>query len=367
MGEGLGAVYRALGRAIERLGEFLQSFDPTSWTAWVQVVSGVLGILWVLYQFARARRLSEAEVEDWIEEHLDDKPRNLMNERSEYLSHLNSATHRSFIPRWLRAIRARAKIIVLFLVRLVLLRKRKPSASHAMLLFDAGRDAKAEAEFNEIATDFEKMVGIYEKQVRAKRLEACNAYLYAGRVASELKDPEGTRRAYDNVLRLNGGDSDAYKLIGKQYLDTGNIPAALGEYTKIAAHAAILGDKAMEAEAYRLQALAHSTGNRTGRAQRMLAKSQQTEPATNYGGLAQTQKMLGDLFIRQGRMAAAVTAYTNSITNYAQAGDGRAAAEIQRILDGIDRKDPWIVRMLERFSQFISKLAKLFRDRSQKT
>ena len=51
----------------------------------LQVASLTLAIIWTLYQFTRARRLNEGEVEDWIEEHLDDKPRNLMNERGEYL------------------------------------------------------------------------------------------------------------------------------------------------------------------------------------------------------------------------------------------------------------------------------------------
>ena len=104
------------------------------------------------------------------------------------------------------------------------------------------------------------MMKIYEKQVRSKRLEACNAYLYAGRAASDMGDPEATKRAYDNVLRLNDGDADAYKLIGKQYLDGGNIPAALGEYTDVAAHAEKVGNRAIEAEAYRLQATARARG-----------------------------------------------------------------------------------------------------------
>jgi hypothetical protein len=261
MGELLRQINASLGRAVERFGEFLQSFDPTSWVAWLQIASLTLAILWTLYQFTRARRLSEGEVEAWIEEHLDDKPRNLMNERAAYLSHFDSATSGSLIARGLRALRARAKMVVLFLLRVILVRKRKPSAAHALLLFDAGKDARAGAEFNAIAADFEKMVRIYEKQVRAKRLEACNAYLYAGRVASEIRDAEATKRAYDNVLRLNDGDLDAYKLIGRQYLEAGNIPAALREYASIAVRAEKAGDKAMEAEAYRLQATAHLRDN----------------------------------------------------------------------------------------------------------
>src|SRR6476620_7044844 len=117
MGEVLRQVYDAFGRAIERFGEFLQSFDPTSWVAWLQIASLTLAIIWTLYQFTRARRLNEGEVEDWIEEHLDDKPRNLMNERGEYLAHFNSSATGSFIARGLRALRARARILVLSIVR----------------------------------------------------------------------------------------------------------------------------------------------------------------------------------------------------------------------------------------------------------
>ena len=73
MGEILRQINASLGRAVERFGEFLQSFDPTSWVAWLQIASLTLAILWTLYQFTRARRLSEGEVEAWIEEHLDDK------------------------------------------------------------------------------------------------------------------------------------------------------------------------------------------------------------------------------------------------------------------------------------------------------
>jgi len=322
--------------------------------------------LWTLYQFTRARRLSEGEVEAWIEEHLDDKPRNLMTERGVYLSHFDSATRGSFVTRGLRAFRARAKMVILFLLRVILVRKRKPSAAHALLLFDAGKDARAGAEFNAIAADFEKMVRIYEKQVRAKRLEACNAYLYAGRVASEIRDAETTKRAYDNVLRLNDGDTDAYKLIGRQYLEAGNIPAALREYASIATRAEKVGDKATEAEAYRLQASAHLRDNRTGRARRMLVRSEKVEPSTNHQGLAETQRMLGDLFARQGMTAAAATAYTNSVTNYRQAGNQAVAAEVQDSLDRMGRKDGWATRVLERFGEIMLRLAKRLRDRGQK-
>jgi tetratricopeptide (TPR) repeat protein len=363
MGDVLRRAYEAFGRAVERFGEFLQNFDPTSWLAWLQVASLTLAISWTLYQFTRARRLNEGEVEGWIEEHLDDKPRNLMTERGEYLAHFNSVTNTSFLARGLRVVRARAKMVVLFLLRVILVRRRKPSASHGMLQFDAGKDARARAEFTAIAADFENMVRIYEKQVRAKRLEACNAYLYAGRIASEMRDTEATKRAYDNVLRLNDGDSDAYKLIGKQYLDAGNIPAALAEYGNIATHAAAVGDKAMEAEAYRLQAAAHSKDNRTGRAQRMLVRSEQTEPPSNYRGLAETQRMLGDLFVRQGRTAAAVTAYTNSITNYSHSGERSAAAEIQEILNRMGTIDPWLTRAVENIGHLMLRLATRLRDR----
>jgi tetratricopeptide (TPR) repeat protein len=366
MGEILRQAYDAFGRAIERLGEFLQSFDPTSWVAWLQVASLTLASLWTLYQFTRARRLNEGEVEDWIEEHLDDKPRNLMNERGEYLAHFNSSATRSFIARGLRVLRARAKILVLSIVRVVLVRKRKPSAAHAMLLFDAGKEPKAEAEFNTIAADFERMMKIYEKQVRAKRLEACNAYLYAGRASSDMGDLEATRRAYDNVLRLDDGDADAYKLIGKQYLDGGNIPAALAEYANIATRAEKIGNRAMEAEAYRLQATAHLRDNRTGRAHRMLTRSEKTELPTNPQGLAETQKMLGDLFAQQGRTAAALTAYTNSVTNYGQAGNRAAAAEVQEILDRMGSKDPWLTRMVEGIGQLMLRLATRLRGRRQR-
>ena len=257
-------------------------------------------------------------------------------------------------------------MVILFLLRVILVRKRKPSAAHALLLFDAGKDARAGAEFNAIAADFEKMVRIYEKQVRAKRLEACNAYLYAGRVASEMRDAEATKRAYDHVLRLNDGDTDAYKLIGRQYLEAGNIPAALREYASIATRAEKVGDKATEAEAYRLQASAHLRDNRTGRARRMLVRSEKVEPSTNHQGLAETQRMLGDLFARQGMTAAAATAYTNSVTNYRQAGNQAVAAEVQDSLDRMGRKDGWATRVLERFGEIMLRLAKRLRDRGQK-
>jgi tetratricopeptide (TPR) repeat protein len=366
VGEILLQIYEAFGRALERLGGFLQGFDPGSWVAWLQVASLTLAIIWTLYQFTRARRLNEGEVEDWIEEHLDDKPRNLMNERGEYLVHFNSSATASFIARGLRAVRARAKILLLAIVRVVLVRKRKPSAAHAMLLFDAGNEPKAEAEFNTIAAAFEGTMKIYEKQIRAKRLEACNAYLYAGRAASDMGDLEATKRAYDNVLRLNDGDADAYKLIGKQYLDGGNVPAALTEYANIAAQAEKVGNRAMEAEAYRLQAIAHLRDNRTGRAHRMLTRSQMTEPPTNSQGIAETQRMLGDLFAQQGRTAAAVTAYTNSVTNYGQSGNRTAAAEVQKILDQMGSKDSWLTRVVDGLGQLMLRLAKRLRDRRQK-
>lgn len=367
VGEVLRQVSDAFGRAIERFGEFLQNFDPTSWVAWLQIASLTLASLWTLYQFTRARRLNEGEVEDWIEEHLDDKPRNLMNERGEYLAHFDAATDRAFLARALLRCRASARMLVLFVLRIVLVRKRKHSAAHAMLLFDAGKEPKAEEEFNAIAADFERMMTIYEKQVRAKRLEACNAYLYAGRVASQHGSSEGTKHAYDNVLRLNNGDVDAYKLIGKQYLAVGNREAALTEYGKIATHAQSIGNRALEAEAYRLQATVHWADNRLGRARTTLSLSAETEPADNHQGLAETQRMLGDVFARQGNLNAAERAYTDSRSSYEFAGDQAAADDVQKILGGLRGKDNWITRLIEGLGQLMLRLAKRLRGRGQKT
>jgi tetratricopeptide (TPR) repeat protein len=325
-----------------------------------------LGIVWVLYQISGARRLSQSEVEEWIEGHLDEKPSDLMKERKEYLARLNDYEHCPVGVRAFRALLAHLRMMAASIVRILLLRRRRMAPSHALLLLTSGNAPRARAELEEMATSYEKMVNIYEKQVRAKKIEACNAYLYAGRVASQRGDSESARRAFDNVLRIDGKDTDAHKLIGRQYLDSKNIGAALAEFSSMESLAKQKSDKSLEAESYRLQAEAHLLDGRTGRAHRSLRRSAQVLVANDYPGFGHTQEMLGDVFAQQNRVDAAENSYTASSHSWGLAGDNEAAARVQKKLKALRSADTWISKALEYSGQFMLKLAKQTRDRAQR-
>ena len=353
----------------------LWGFDPHDWIAWVQLTGAVLGILWIAFQFNRLRARTEKEFEAWVRHHLQQKRKQLEAERKAFLTLIHDHAAAGIWWRSSSAVLARTKLIVLFLFRVLLLRRRRPSIRHAMTLYRAGRIDDAREELEDIAADFAENFPNYDELVETKRYETCSAFLYAGSVAVEKQH---ARKSFDRVLELSKDtDVDARKLIARQYLESGNRDAALKQYARIISHGEKVEDKAMQAEGCRLQAKVHLLEKRSGRALRTLQKGLGLERArtTAYRGIAETQEMLGDLFVQSERTKkAAEDAYVESRDNYTFDGDTASADRVQKQLNTLrgeetrmSRALEWTGLRVERLAQFTLTLAKQMRVPPQKS
>ena len=110
---------------------------------------------------------------------------------------------------------------------------RRPSASHALLLFESSRSAAAHAEFLRLADNLLENAASYRKQAALKRQEALNVLIFAGRVAALDKDNQATIDAFRRVIAIRDTDYDARKFIGQQFREVGNLQAALREFQEL--------------------------------------------------------------------------------------------------------------------------------------
>ena len=110
---------------------------------------------------------------------------------------------------------------------------RRPSASHALLLFESSRSAAAHAEFLRLADNLLENATSYRKQAALKRQEALNVLIFAGRVAALDKDNQATIDAFRRVIAIRDTDYDARKFIGQQFREVGNLQAALREFQEL--------------------------------------------------------------------------------------------------------------------------------------
>ena len=128
-------------------------------------------MLWILYQLNELRRLNERNIEKYLDRQLDEKRRNLNEEREEYLARfsvepLSSRAARAFRKFWAKVQRAFSLAL-----RILRLQFARPSASHAMMLFDSGDRFGAQSEFDKLADDLLDKARLYAKQASAKRLK----------------------------------------------------------------------------------------------------------------------------------------------------------------------------------------------------
>jgi hypothetical protein len=348
------------------LSVVLANFNRRDWVDWAYLLYVAVGLFWIGYQFNRLRGRSDREFDKWVEEQAKKMRRNLEGERRYYLDWLRDY---SALPLWWRialALSARVELVLFFIARLILLRKRRPSVAHAMRLWRAGTARsrqKAKEELETIAAVLESKLHTYIDLEAAKRLEARNAYLYVGRLAEEEGDSVVSRTAFGRMIDLAryepppGGDPDAHKLIALQYLEAQNGNAAMFHCEKIVGYAKETGNALLEAEGYRLQARAHGTHTRRGR--ELLNDSLNIEHAReNHAGWGATLELFGDIYRpRKKNRNAAVTWYKESLKHYQLANDARGEKSIIKKLNELSGEETWLSRRLDWLSKAIAKLA----------
>lgn len=186
------------------------------------------------------------------------------------------------------------------------------------------------------------------------------AVIYCGRVAALQKNADATIAAFNRALELNETDPDARKFIGEQFRATGNLTEALRQFGTIVESA---GDSPQAAEALRLQAEVYSERDEVGNARDALKKSLAIERERHsYGGIAETEEKLGDVFARRDRtVKAARRSYLASIENYRTARQPKSIKRVQRKLRTLLSDETLLSRSIERLGHFIVRIARRFR------
>jgi hypothetical protein len=337
--------------------DLLDGFDPRAWVDWLQLFSIPIGLFWIGYQFNRLRRRGAREFDNWVQEQTKNLRENLGIERGEYVE-------RAYIdansPAWWRTIlmvAARTKLALQFVLRVLLLRRWKPSVGYAMTLWRAGKKDKAHAQLLAIAADLESKLPTYATLEAAKRLETQNAFLYAGLSANETVD---AKSAFNGALRLSDKDVDAYKLLARRLLDEKQYVEARSSIDKLVEIGDTKRDDLLLAEGYRLQAEAIGISTQDGR--QLLAKSLKLDGAhTNYCGMARTRELYGDIYFpRKGAKH-----YKQSFEDYERGGDWISAKRVDEKLSKLIGRETPISRMLDRLALLIQQLAMRTRARPQ--
>ncbi len=327
--------------------------DMKDWAA-------IATISWILIQVNERRRLSERNVDKFLDRGLKDKLKNLREERARTLSRFTREPMESRIFLAIKMVHANVKRFLSFAFRILRLQRPQASMSHAMILFDSGNKDGARKEFNKLAIGLLEKADLYRKYADAKEEEAMNALIYCGRVAALQKNSEATIEAFNKVLSMNEKDPDARKFIGEQFRAAGNTTEALRQFGAIVES---LSNTPRAAEALRLQAEIYSENDEVGKARDALKKSLVIErERQSYAGIAETEEKLGDVFAsRERTVRAARRSYLASIENYRTADQGKSIKRIQKKIRKLLSDETFLSRAVERFGHFMVRLAKRFR------
>lgn len=343
--------------------ELFKHFNPKEWGDWLHLVYVAVGLLWIGYQFNRLRGRSAKAFDAWVEGQANRLRKNLQDERKQFLDRIRAD---AALPVWRRSILAALaslKLAVLFFFRVLFLRRWRPSVRHAMTVWRAGWRDKARKELEQLAQSFERKLPTYVTLEEAKRLEAGNAFLFAGRAAEVEAD---SRRMFDRMLRLSKDrDPDAHKLIARQYLQARNTQEASAHIVKLTKIADESANDRLKAEALRLEA--EVLGLQTRAARKKLLESLRMDQAQkNYKGLGEGQELLGDIYEnRPHNWKAAVNWYWQSHQSYGLANDHHAQKFVQSKINKILGRETWVSWCLERFGMFMLRLATRTRAQPQ--
>ena len=180
-----------------------------------------------------------------------------------------------------------------------------------------------------MADDLLETARSYRRQAALKRQEAINALIFAGRVSALEKDNEATIDAFKKAIAIKDGEYDARKFIGEQFREVNNLAAALREFRQLSHLTVTKRDKALAAEALRLQADVLIEQGETADACEALERSLEVETERrNLAGQAATQELFGDAHKRAGAIDMAAAAYRESLENYQTVGDKQKVVSV---------------------------------------
>lgn len=359
---------------IIRFNELLQKIaeiNPTQRAVlWIQLTAGALTVVWIVFQFAWLRRLNEARLERYLEDRISDERDDLVRERTEVLLKIERFTKARGAIRMLLLVWAHVRLTFSLLLRLLSLGTARGLTDHTSLLMQVGLLHRARAIHTEVAQDAVRKMRLYQEAATNKRMEAQNAFLFAGRVATLEGRPVAAVAAFKTARCLQE-DPHARLLIGRSLKEANDLDGALAEYEAGLGHASITEDPSVAAELHRAIAGILLERRSFGRALRQLNRARELEePLREYRGLGKTSEMLGDLWAPRPRYRnAAKTAYRKAIECFERAGDQRDVRRIKRklsVLRGEQKSDGKIVRALVWAAELMSRLAERLRARANR-
>jgi tetratricopeptide (TPR) repeat protein len=166
-------------------------------------------------------------------------------------------------------------------------------------------------------------------------------------------------------------DADARLLIGKQMAAANELDGAMAEYEAALKNPKI--EPSTKSELHRCTAQVYMNRGARGKAREELKFAQDVDDEhRNYAGLAQTHRLIGELFEpRADRKNAALTAYNLAAENYERADMLPEAEVVRRKLsrlkgDGVKTRDAWWARLLVRWAQFLLRRVERHRVRVQR-
>lgn len=358
---------------IDQLSLKVEQFNPSDILGWVQLVTSIIGVLWIVYQFNKLRADSEHALQEYLKRHLDKKRQSHQDERVRTLQRFDRAASLG-PPNAFRLVLAKAAALLVRLRRYVPLTKPTPPVTLALLLADAGSSDEAQKQFSSWGSELLKQAKLYEEEAQAKRFEAGNAFIYAGKLATAVGDDEAAREALERVLKdIDPSDFDARELACENFRRLGHLEAAREEADKLYKVAKRHGNRKRMARACRLRAAIHLTGGSPVLARRALEEAIRIEKLdVNHLGLGETFERLGDLHADRQPPAkkAARDNYGAAGERYKMADD---TASVQRVAIKLEQLDPqqlgetWLSAYCHRLSLMFTKLAERSRDRARTT
>jgi tetratricopeptide (TPR) repeat protein len=337
-----------LGQLVN-LAASLENMGVKEWAA-------VLTIGWILYQFIDKRRLTEANIDAFFERHFTEKLKSIEDQRRTYLIEIASSQNRLPLHSTLIMCIAYIRRFLWFAWCIARLNFTHTSAAaHAMLLLDCKQLNKAKKEFLSAASDLQDTASLYKKQASAKRREAVNALIFAGRVAALQGDNETTIDAFNRALKIRISDLDARKFIGEQFWAVGNFTAALQQFDDIATSTAAKRDKGRAAEAPLQGDVLLARKDITEARKAFEASLTIEEERKNFEGMAETQERLGDTFVSDNRtLEDAKDWYTRSLENYLTTSNKKAIARLRSKLRGVRLVDTWASKRAEELGRYLT-------------
>lgn len=338
---------------------------------WLQIIVGLLTILWILFQFAWLRRLNEARLEKFLEAAVRMERDVLADERQLIVAQLDRLKLRRGPMAHVLRLWAEICLAQSWLLRLLSFGTTRGIANHNMLLLEVGKSERAREIYSEIAAEALRKIDLYKDAISNKKIEAQNAFIFAGRVALMEGLPRGAVSYFEKAKSV-AQDPDAHLFIGKQLAVASDHEGALQEYDAGLEVAALEGSVAAEANLRRARAEVLIALGRTVAARRDLQMAKHIDRrCSNYAGLGRTHYLIGKLRARrQSFRRAAIQAFEEAAKNYDLAElpreSRRARYRIRELQAGRKAREGIALRILDFVARDLTRRVDVLRSRGQK-